>query len=184
MRGKHGGELLQGLAHLHRRSGDAGKNQKHCENDRHLDVEQNEPDKGDQGADKSRDDGNGQAIAVLLTNIGQLLALEFGETVLKFSEEAGLAVLPGGELQTAEELRRFMHERNAHAAELGAEIVSPAQHPKTGSRADGDQKERHGGQQGRQQKRNDDLREDEDHRRSKLHHILRCGADPVNVVAQ
>jgi hypothetical protein len=47
---------------------------------------------------------------------GELLALERGETVLKFGHEIGLAVLPGGELQPAEELRGLMHQLDAHAA--------------------------------------------------------------------
>jgi hypothetical protein len=183
MRRQHAGKFLQRLAHLHRRSGDAGKDQKHCENDRRLHVEEHETDKGDQGADKSGNDGYGETIAVLLTTIRQLLAREPGETVLKFSEETGLAVLSGSELQTAEELCRLVHECNAGAAELLAELVGPAQHYQTYSRADGDQKKRQGGQQRRQQKRDGDLSENDDHRRSEMQHTVRCGADPVNVAA-
>lgn len=37
------------------------------------------------------------------------------EIALEFSHETCLTVLPGGELQAAEELRRLVHERSAHA---------------------------------------------------------------------
>jgi hypothetical protein len=116
VRGNRAGELLQQLAHLHCRCGDAGKNEKHCQDDRRLHVEQHQADKGNQRADQSGDDRSCKPVAILLTKISELLALEPVETVLKFGAEIGLAVLPGGELQSAEELRGLMHQFNAEAA--------------------------------------------------------------------
>jgi hypothetical protein len=55
-------------------------------------------------------------LRILLTKIGKLLALEPLETVVKFGDEIGLAVLSGGELQPAEKLRGLMHQLNAQAA--------------------------------------------------------------------
>jgi hypothetical protein len=79
-------------------------------------VEQHQADKGDQRADQSGYDRSGEPVAILLTKIGKLLALEPLETVVKFGDEIGLAVLSGGELQPAEKLRGLMHQLNAQAA--------------------------------------------------------------------
>ena len=94
--GNGAGELPQHLAHLHRRSGDAGKDEKHCQDDRRVNVEQHQADKGNQRANQAGYDRSGEPVAILLTKIGELLALEPVETVLKFGDEIGLAVLPGG----------------------------------------------------------------------------------------
>jgi hypothetical protein len=116
VRGNRAGELLQHLTHLHRRCGDAGKNEKHRQDDRRVHVEQHQADKGNQRADQSGYDRSGEPVAILLTKIGKLLALEPLETVVKFGDEIGLAVLSGGELQPAEKLRGLMHQLNAQAA--------------------------------------------------------------------
>ncbi len=81
-----------------------------------MHVEQHQADKGDQRADQSGYDRSGEPVSILLTKKSELLAFEPVETVLKFGDEIGLAVLSGGELQPAEELRRLMHELNAHMA--------------------------------------------------------------------
>jgi hypothetical protein len=49
---------------------------------------------------------------------------------------------PGRELEPTEELRGFMHQRNAHAAELRPEIMRPLQHDKAHCRTRRDQKKR------------------------------------------
>ncbi len=108
VRGHRAGELPQHLTHFHRWRGDAGKDGKHRQDNRRWDVEQNQADKGDQCADQSGDDRGGEPVAILLTEIGKLLALEPAETVGKFGDEIGLAVLPSGELQPAEKLRGLM----------------------------------------------------------------------------
>ena len=95
VRGRRAGELRQHLAHLHRRGGDAGKNEKHCQDDRRLHVKEHQADKGNQRADQSGDDRSCKPVAIVLTKIGELLALEPLETVLKFGDEIGLVVLPG-----------------------------------------------------------------------------------------
>jgi hypothetical protein len=97
-------------------TGDAGKDEKHCQDDRRVNVEQHQADKGNQRANQAGYDRSGEPVAILLTKIGELLALEPVETALKFGDEIGLAVLPGGELQPAEELRGLMHQLNAHVA--------------------------------------------------------------------
>ena len=70
-----------------------------------MNVEQQQADKGNQRADQSGYDRSGKAVTILLTEISELLALEPIETVLKLGDEIGLAILSGGELQPAEELR-------------------------------------------------------------------------------
>ena len=78
-----------------------------------MNVEQHQADKGNQCADQPSYDRSGKAVAIFLTEIGELLALEPIETVLKLGDEIGLAIL-SGELQPAEERRGLMHQLNAH----------------------------------------------------------------------
>jgi len=135
----------------------------HRQDDRRLDVEQHQTNKGDQRADHSGKDGGGEAIPIFQTNISELLAREPVKTVLKFGDKIGLAVLPGSELEPAEKLARLMHELSAHFAELRAQIMRPPEHYKAHGRANSDQNERDDRQQRREQKGNDDLSPDDDH---------------------
>jgi hypothetical protein len=52
-----------------------------------LNVEQHQADKGNQRAYQSGYDGSGEPVAILLAKIGELLALEAVEAVLKFRDE-------------------------------------------------------------------------------------------------
>jgi len=76
-----------------------------------------------------------------------------------------------------------MHQCDADAADLRAEIMRSSQHDKTDGGADADQTKRHGCQKRRQQKSNDDLRADDDDDRRELHQMVGGRADPRNVAA-
>ena len=67
-----GGELLQHLTHLHRRPRDSGKDEKHAQDDRRVNVEQHQADKGNQRADQSGYDRSGKAVTILLTECSRL----------------------------------------------------------------------------------------------------------------
>jgi hypothetical protein len=78
--------------------------------------------------------------AVLPAKIRDALPRHRGQTVVKFGDEIGSAVLSGSDLEAAKKLPHLVGQRGVHAAERGAEIMRTAQHHEARSGPGRDQK--------------------------------------------